>query len=79
MIPEDELVVLERGMKSDFWALITARFHPQAKRLLRRMKEPDITTIERDRMVERLAMLDELLEWPSVRVDVLTAKLKESR
>lgn len=71
MTREDELVVLQKGIKSDFWKLIEEKFLPHQKKVMNALLSQGATIQDRDRLAERLSILDEILTWPQGRIETL--------
>lgn len=77
MTREDEKLILEQGLKSEFWQLVEAKFRPQLEKSLRAIKGRDATTRDRDVGLGIIAAKEEILDWPKERITTLERLIQE--
>lgn len=77
MTRQDELVILQLGLKSEFWQLVEAKFRPQLAKNLRQLKDGAATTRDRDVGLAIIAAKEDVLDWATERIKTLERLIAE--
>lgn len=69
-------MILESGIRSEFWQLLLANWKPQLEKQIHRVIDHrSDDPIQRDREAERAAMLEEILHWPEKQLEIIRRNL----
>lgn len=73
--PEDEKLILEQGINSPFWKLISSRWDYFRKIALNSLLSPDYGN--RDFLAGKVKGMDDLLGYPAKHIETLRAKIEQ--
>lgn len=71
--PDDEIFILEQGIKSDFWILLTQKWSGFRQIALNSLLAPDYA--KRDFLAGKVKGMDDILGYPEKHIKTLKEKL----
>ena len=77
LTPEDEKLILEQGLKSPFWLLISTKWEYFRKIALNSLLSPDYGN--RDFLAGKVKGMDDLLGYPLKHIETLKAKIEKNK
>lgn len=75
--PEDEKFILEQGLKSEFWQLVTSKWSVFRETAMKSMLSPNYGN--RDFLAGKIKGMDDLLNYPQKHIETLESKLDKQK
>ena len=75
--PEDEKFILEQGLNSPFWQIISTKWEYFRKIAMNSLLSPEYG--HRDFLAGKIKGMDDLLNYPSRHIETLKAKIENSK
>lgn len=77
LTPEDELLILQQGLQSPFWALISTKWDYFRTVAMKSLLSPDYD--KRDFLAGKVAGMDALLGYPEKHIATLESKILQNK